>query len=113
MSEPAQGGVRPDTSGVDFTAQTAAAKAAGEAAMAAQTAALLAAPGLGAAGGPSDVPYGPNYGSGLNPGLAGTLVPQSGEGFARPAPPAPDQTDGRPGYAGPLASDEDPFIGGS
>jgi hypothetical protein len=112
MSEPAQGGVRTDSSGVDFTADIAAAKAAGEAAMAAQTATLAAAPGLGAAAGSADLPYGPNYGSGLNADLQGAPVPAAGEGFTHEAPGAPAQTDSRPTYAGPLAGDEDPFIGG-
>lgn len=115
MGEPAQGGVRPDSSGVDFTGQVAAAKAAGEAAMAAQTATLAAAPGLGTAAGSADLPYGPNYGSALNPESSlppQAQVPAAGEGFTHEAPAAPAQTDSRPTYAGPLGSDEDPFIGG-
>jgi hypothetical protein len=109
MSE--QGAERPDSSGIDFTGEMAAAQAAGEAAMTAQTGVLAAAPGLGAAVTMPDPPTSPNYGSGLGADVPRTPVPVAGEGFSHPAPDAPAQTDGRPSYAGPLAGDEDPFLG--
>jgi hypothetical protein len=106
MSE--QGGVRPDTSGVDFTAEMAAAKAAGEAAMSAQTATLAAAPGLGALVNVAD----DTNGNWLRE-TGAPDAPRYGEGQSHPAPDAPNQSGGRPHYAGPLAGDEDPYLGGA
>lgn len=104
MSTPAQGGVRPDTSGPDFTGEMAAAKAAGEAAMAAQTATLAADPGLGSL---ASLPQPPSSAGGFG------ALPVAGEGYETSAPDAPSQSGGRPHYAGPLAGDEDPYLGGA
>jgi hypothetical protein len=106
------GGVVPDSSGPDEVPGVTAAQAAAEAATGAWQSAAAGQPGVGAQVVLPDVPY----------GCGGyQVLPPAGEGLSVPPPAQPGQIAadhgviggaGRPGYAGPAAGDEDPFIGG-
>jgi hypothetical protein len=113
MSEPAQGGTRPNTLGIDFTGECAAAKAAAEAADSSYLAAASGNPGVGA---PLMLPDPPSGYGGYQ------TLPVVGENYGTPPPAQPAQVAadhgeigaaGRPGYAAGPAGDEDPFIGGA
>lgn len=87
MSEPAQGGVRPDSSGIDFTDMIAAAKSGAEAVTATWTGAAASVPGVGALMDLTDNRLGNN----LRPTGADD-APRVGEGLGMAAPDAPNQS---------------------